>query len=91
MLKTDFNIECIHQIPRSPFTNVLKPSIWATFQLEVERRNFMKRCHVEALVSTGMTTWDESKLDWQIMNVLKKLEKVLCLINEGEYDNALAE
>ena len=63
MLKTDFNIECIHQVPHSPFTNVLNLGVWATLQSEVERRHFMKRCHVKALVSTVMTTWDESKLN----------------------------
>jgi len=63
MLKTDFNIECIHQVPCSPFTNVLDLGVWATLQSEVERRHFMKRCHIKALVSTVMTTWDEGRLD----------------------------
>ena len=81
MLKTAFNIECIQ----------LDLSVWTILQSEVERQPFMKRCHVKVLVSTVMTTWDEGKLDWQIMNIFKILEKVLCFINEGEGGNDLVE
>ena len=91
ILKTDFNIECIHQVPCSPFINTLNHSVCTTLQSVVERRHFTKHCHVEALVSTVMTTWDEGKLDRQITNVFKRLEKLLCLINEGEGGNDLVE
>ena len=77
MLKMDFNTECIHQVPRSLFINVFNLGVWDTLQSEVERRYFVKRCHIKALVSIVMTTWDECKLDQQITNVLKILEKIL--------------
>ena len=51
----------------------------------------MKYCHIKVLVSTVMITWDECKLDRQITNAFKRLEKVLCLINEGECGNDLVE
>ena len=51
----------------------------------------MKRCHVESLVSTVITAWGEGKLDWQITNLFKRIEKVLYLINEGEGGNDLVE
>ena len=51
----------------------------------------MKRCRVKALFSTVMTTWDQGKLDRHITHVSKRLENVLCLINEGEGGNDLVE
>ena len=91
MLKSEFNIECIYQGPRYPFINVLDLSVWDTFQSEVERQYFMKRCHVESLLSTVMITWGECILNWLIKNVFKRNEKVLCLINEAEGGNDLVE
>ena len=38
LLKSDFSIEFIHQVPRSPFTNILDLGIWAMLQSEVEIR-----------------------------------------------------
>ena len=63
ILNMDFNIECIHHVSRSPFTNIFNLGVWATLQLEVKRRHFMNHYHVEALTSTVMTTWDEGELD----------------------------
>ena len=63
MLKMKFNIECIHQVHCSLFTNVIDLGVWTTFQ---SGWYFMKRCHIEVLVSTVMTIWDEAKLDQQI-------------------------
>ena len=57
MLQDDYNIMCIHQIPRSPFTNVLDLGVWATLQSEVERRYFLKRGDTDALVRTVNNVW----------------------------------
>ena len=91
MSKTEYNIDCIHQLPCSTFTNVLDLGAWTIFQSEAERRHFMKHCHIKALVSTVMSTWDESKLNWQIENIFKILEKILCLINKGEGNNYMVK
>ena len=31
-LKDDYNVECVHQQPRSPATNMLDLGIWMAFQ-----------------------------------------------------------
>ena len=36
-MKDTYNIEIIHQVPRSPFTNVLDLGIWASLQGIVEK------------------------------------------------------
>ena len=35
MLKDHFNVECVHQIPRSPFTNTLYLGVWTMIQSEI--------------------------------------------------------
>jgi len=36
-LRDVYNIEIIHQIPRSPFTNVLDLGVWCSLQAAVEK------------------------------------------------------
>ena len=90
-LRTEYNIEIIQQVPRSPFTNVLDLGVWAALQAAVEKRHFMKRCQTDALVRTVLDTWVNGFLDEIISKVFKRLEKVLCLINKGEGGNDLVE
>ena len=58
MLLTEFNIEIIHQVPRSPFTNFLDLGVYAGFQAAVDRCHFMKQCNVESLVCIINDTWE---------------------------------
>ena len=51
----------------------------------------MKRCSIDALVNTVNLTWTDDSLDKSIKNVFLRLEKVICLINEGEGANDLVE
>ena len=90
-LKEVYNIEIIHQIPRSPFTNVLDLGVWDALQAAVEKQHFMKRCSIDALVNTVNRTWNDDSLDRSINNVFIRLQKVLCLINEGDGGNNLVE
>ena len=90
-LKNEYNIECVHQTPRSPFTNALDLGVWATLQSEVERRHFMKRYTVDALVNTVMAAWTEGDLDDVITKVFDRIKRVLVLINEGKGGNDLVE
>ena len=90
-MKETYNIEIIHQVPRSPFTNVLDLGVWASLQAIVEKKHFMRRCHVDALVNSVIETWKNHSLDRVITNVFKRLEKVICLINEGDGGNDLVE
>ena len=91
MLKEEFKIMCIHQVTRSPFTNVLDLGVWTTLQLEVERRHFMKRYSIDALVNVVMSTWNDGHLDDSIGKVFNHLERVLILINEGGGGNDLVK
>jgi len=51
----------------------------------------MKRCSVDALVNTVNRTWLNDSLNTSIKNVFLRLEKVLCLISEGDGANDLVE
>ena len=90
-LRTEYNIQMIQRVLRSPFANVLDLGVWAALQAAVEKRHFMKRCHTDALVRSVMDTWVNGSLDDVISKVFKRLKKVLCLINEGEGGNDLVE
>jgi hypothetical protein len=50
ILETEFDIEIIHQIPRSPETNVLDLGIWCSLQWAVDKLMRGKRGDMEALV-----------------------------------------
>ena len=91
ILKQEYNIEIIQQIPRSPYTNVLDLGVWAGLQSMVERAHFMKRCNLEALVRTVYSVWNTGKLDTIIRKVFLRLERVLALINEGKGSNDRVE
>ena len=90
-LRDVYNITIIHQVPRSPFTNVLDLGVWCSLQARVEKKHFMKRCSVDALVNTVNKTWLDDSLNTCIKNVFLRLEKVLCLISEGDGANDLVE
>ena len=51
----------------------------------------MKRCNVAVLVRSVYKTWNNGGLDNLISSVFKRLEWVVCLINEGEGSNNLVE
>ena len=51
----------------------------------------MRRCSVDALVNSVNATWNNTSLDRCITNVFTRLEKVICLINEGDGGNDLVE
>ena len=91
MLKEEYNIMCIHQVPRSPFTNVLDLGVWAALQSEVERRHFLKRSDTNALVRTVNDVWREGNMNRVITNVFDRIKRVLNLINEGEGGNDYVE
>ena len=91
MLKDGLNVECVHQIPQSPFTNALDLGGRATLQSEVKRCQFTKRYSVDALVNTVMLAWRDENLGPVIANVFDYLEKVLILMKEGEGGNDLVQ
>ena len=80
MLKNNYNIEIIFQIPHSPFMNVLDLSIWMAIQSIVERKHFLRRATTKALVNTVYESWESSDLNVILSNVFGRLKVVLCNI-----------
>jgi len=95
MLLDDFNIEIIHQVPRSPYTNLLDLGVWCSLQSMVEKVHYQKRTDVGALVSSVNESWNISSgtsgLDSVIGKVWGRLRNVLVLIAEGKGSNDLVE
>ena len=90
-LKDEYNITIIHQVPRSPYTNVLDLGVWCALQSRVEKKQRGKRCEKEALAQSVFEVWNSDKLDNMINNVFTRLTKVLVLIIDGEGKNDLVE
>ena len=57
-LKNNYNIEIIHQVPRSPYTNLLDLGVWCSLQSHVEKCHYMKRTDVDALVNSVNQAWN---------------------------------
>jgi len=95
MLLTDFNIEIIHQVPRSPYTNLLDLGVWCSLQATVEKMHYQKRTDLEALVNSVYEAWDANStgtgLSVVIGKVWNRLGNVLSLIFEGKGSNNLVE
>ena len=87
----EYNILIIWQTPRSPYTNVLDLGVWCSLQAKVEREHYMKRCEVEALVTSVKNTWNNGYLDDIITNVFNRIQNVLSLIIEANGGNDLVE
>ena len=86
----DTNTIIIHQIPRSPFTNLLDLGVWCSLQSRVEKQHYQKQTDVHALAKSVMDTWNNDKnLTHVISQVWKRLRNVLALIVEGGGGNDL--
>ena len=70
-IKDKHNITILFKIPRSLYTNVLDLGAWCGLQAAVEKRHFMWRCEVNALVKSVFDTWSEGKLDRIILNLFQ--------------------
>ena len=90
-LKDEFNIKIIHQVPRSPYTNVLDLGVWMSLQAAVKRQHYLKRCNANALVNSVMRTWTKGQLDHSITKVFHRLKTVLCNIRQAEGAKDLVE
>ena len=83
ILRDEFNIIIIHQVPHSLYCNTLDLGVWCSLQVHVEKYQYMKRCNVENLVRSVYHTWNCGNLNNVISKVFGCLEKVMFLINEG--------
>ena len=74
-LQTRYNIEVVFQIPLLPYCNALDLGIWCCLQAAVERKHFMRRCEINALVKSVMETWQSDDLSNSVLNVFNRLKK----------------
>lgn len=95
LLLDKYNVILIHQVPRSPYTNLLDLGVWCSLQALVEKEHYMKRTDVYALVNTVVRSWTVRGnivgLDGVIGRVWKRLRNVMVLIVEGKGANDLVE
>ena len=92
MLKDKYNIMIIHQVPRSPYTNLLDLGVWCSLQAHVEKQHYLKRTDVPALVNSVLRAWNgNSGLHEVISKVWGRLRNVMVLIEEDNGGNNLVE
>jgi hypothetical protein len=91
ILKDEFNIEIVHQIPRSPETNTLDLGIWCSLQWAVDRLMRGRRGDIHALNKGVREVWASTDLQTAFVNVWKRLGRVLHLIEEDDGGNDLVE
>ena len=90
-LMDKYNIQIVHQVPRSPETNLLDLGIWRSVQSAVEKEH-LYRCHdADALARTVQKAWDERLRSTVFANVYKRLLRVLKLIIDDNGDNNMVE
>lgn len=77
ILTEKYNIEIIHQVPRSPLTNALDRGVWDQLQSGVQKQYVMIQCSVNALVSYVNTMGNNRSLDKYIQNMFMILEKCM--------------
>ncbi len=57
-LRTEYNVICVHQRPRSPETNMLDLGVWMALQSVVEKMHVRRRYHADALAATVYAAFD---------------------------------
>lgn len=72
-LKNNYKIEIVHQVPRSPETNVLDLGIWMSLQSAVEKEHRGQKCDANALDGTVMRVWENVASEDAFRNVFGKL------------------
>ena len=82
LLKEEFNVEIIHQVPRLPYTNVLNLGIWRSLQSIVKYKHYMRCCNTYVLCRTVIDAWNGGNLNNIIGKVFTRMEKVICLLKK---------
>ena len=86
-MKEEFNVEIIHQVLRSHYTNIPDIGVWRYLQSIVERKHYIYCCNVGTLCRTVMDAWTGSSLDNIIGKLFTRLENVICLLKEEKGAN----
>ncbi len=85
-----YNIVLLHQVPRSPETNLLDLGIWMSIQSAVDRISHGNRHDVDVVWRELIAVWDEYDSK-KIEAVYKRWQKVLDLIILDDGGNRLVE
>ena len=92
MLKTEYNVEIVFQVPRLPYTNLLDLGVWCSLQSEVEKEHRLKNNDIPTLATSVKDTWENcDRLHGVIHRVWGRLRNVLVLIKEGDGGNHKVE
>ena len=79
MLKTYYNVICIHQHPRSPARNMLNLRVWMALKSVVEKLHFHQQNEIGALCRTVTRACEELNAI-KLTNVYERWKMVLDLI-----------
>lgn len=90
MLKEEFNIVLLAQVPRSPETNLLDLGVWRSMQSYVETLSYRRLQSVEAIAEATEKAWDEFPAE-KIEKVYKRWLLVLKLILKDKGGNRYVE
>ncbi|GFH56775.1 predicted protein [Chaetoceros tenuissimus] len=85
-----YNIVLLHQVPRSPETNLLDLGIWMSIQSAVDRMSHGNRHDVDVVWRELIAVWDQYDSK-KIEAVYKRWQKVLDLIILDDGGNRLVE
>jgi len=91
VLKEEYNIQIVHQIPRSPETNVLDIGMWCCLQWAVDSIMRGHQGNIHALNKDIYDVWQSKALSMPFSSVWKRLGRVLHLIKEDNGGNELVE
>ena len=87
MLKSEYTIEIIQQVPRSPETNMLDLGLWRSMQSAVEKEHAFKVYDADALNRSVEKAWNDRLKPEVFKRVYERLRKVLKLIESDNGDN----
>ncbi len=90
ILLENYNIEKIHQPPRSTETNPLDLGVWRSIQSSVEKKQYHKTTIADALAQSVTEAWRHLPED-AISSVFGKVPEVLQKIIDDDGRNDLIE
>ena len=91
IMKNDYNIIPVHQIPQSPETNVLDLGIWMSLQSAVEKCHRLRRGDNDALRATIMKVWKDVASEEAFVKVFERLKKNYAVIEKSQGSNDYCE
>lgn len=91
LLWTDFKVQVVWQVPRSPETNMLDLGIWMSVQAAVTRVHHKRQYHPDALAQSVKDAWDNYLSPNAFKNVHGRLRIVLHCIVEDNGGNNIVE